>query len=96
VNVADVSPAGIVTADGVVAEAALTARETLNPPIGAMVLRVTVPFEVVEPVTKLGETLTSAKALRATSQTIPPPSSPPNEVVPNRLPEVSMVTPASG
>jgi len=54
VNVALVAPATTVTAAGVEDDELLSLKETVNPPVGAGELIVTVPVELVPPVTLLG------------------------------------------
>jgi hypothetical protein len=54
VKVADVLPAGIVTVDGVVAEATLLDNEMASPPVGAAEVMVTVPVLVLPPLTEVG------------------------------------------
>ena len=54
VNVALVLPLGIVTLAGTLAADELSLSETTTPPLGAVPLNVTVPVEVVPPVTLVG------------------------------------------
>jgi hypothetical protein len=54
VNVVLVAPAGIATLLGTVAAAALLDNVTTAPPLGAGLLRVTVPVEDVPPLTEAG------------------------------------------
>jgi hypothetical protein len=54
VNVAVVNPAATVTLGGVVAELLLSDNMTVTPPLGAGALSVTVPIELVPPVTVVG------------------------------------------
>jgi len=57
-NVAEVCPAGMVTDAGTWAAALLELRVTVVPPAGAGPVRVTVPVELVPPVTVLGVMVT--------------------------------------
>jgi hypothetical protein len=97
-NVTDVLPAGIVTEPGTPAEGELLDSSKVNPPAGAGPLIVTVQLDDVPPVTALGETVTSVKAARAMTQTMPPPFSvpwrPPSTVVPYKFPPASRASPA--
>lgn len=54
VNVALVLPAGTVTVAGVVAEEELSLSETVIPPLGAAPLNVTLPCELLPPLTLVG------------------------------------------
>jgi hypothetical protein len=65
VNVAEVAPAATVTLAGTVAEALLLASETTTPPLGAALVRVTVPVDDVPPVTLVGLTASEASAAAA-------------------------------
>jgi hypothetical protein len=60
-KLADVNPAGIVTEDGTVTAVLLDERLTVVPPVGAALLRSTVPVVVVPPVTVEGETVRPLK-----------------------------------
>jgi hypothetical protein len=58
VKVAVVAPAATVTLAGTVADALLLDKLTAVPPVGAALLRVTVPVEEAPPVTVVGLKLT--------------------------------------
>ena len=62
VNVAELFPAGTLTVARTVAEELLLESFTVIPPVGAAPLRVTVPVELVPPVTEVGVRLTPVKA----------------------------------
>ena len=62
VNVADVLPAVITTDAGRVAEVALLDRLTVNPPVDAAPVRVTVPVAREPPTTLVGLTVIEARA----------------------------------
>jgi len=66
VNVCDVDPAAIVTAAGTMTEGSPLLKETVNPPAGAAEPMVTVPVEVVPPVTAAGTKLRPVKATTVT------------------------------
>jgi hypothetical protein len=61
-KVAVVLPAATVTDTGTMAEALLLASDTETPPVGAAVLKVTVPLTAVPPVMLVGFTLTEESA----------------------------------
>ena len=54
----DDCPAGTVTVAGTWAAGSLELKVTTVPPVGAVPVRVTVPVELVPPVTELGEIVT--------------------------------------
>jgi hypothetical protein len=56
-NVAEDEPAGIETVVGTAAEELLEVRPIVNPPVGAGPSSVTVPVELVPPVTLVGDTV---------------------------------------
>lgn len=60
VNVVDVLPAGTVTLAGTVAAGFPLESVTTAPPLGAAALSVTVPVELVPPVTLVGFSVTEA------------------------------------
>ena len=62
VKVAVVLPAATVTEAGTVAEALLLESETEMPPVGAALLKVTVPVEDTPPTTLVGLTETDERA----------------------------------
>jgi|SRR5271157_4819555 len=62
VKVAVVAPAATVTLAGTVAEALLLPSVTAAPPVGAALLKVTVPVEEAPPVTVVGFKLTEDSA----------------------------------
>jgi hypothetical protein len=76
VNVAEVAPAGMVTVVGTVAAALLEESVTTLPPLGAALLRVTVPTDVLPPTTVEGDkTRPCKRGVRmvkfAASETVP-------------------------
>ena len=60
VKVAVVEPAATVTDAGTVALLEPDARVTVTPPVGAATVRVTVPVELLPPVTEVGLSVTLA------------------------------------
>ena len=68
VNVCDVDPAVIVTAPGTATDGSPLLKETVNPPAGAAEPMVTVPVELVPPVTAAGVKL---RPVTATTVTVP-------------------------
>ncbi len=68
VNVCDVDPAAIVTAAGTVTDGSPLLKETVNPPAGAAAPMVTVPVELVPPVTAAGAKL---RPVTASTVTVP-------------------------
>ena len=62
VNVALVDPAATVTLAGVCAAALLLDNVTIDPPVGAAALSVTVPVELLPPVTLVGLSVTEETA----------------------------------
>ena len=61
VNVAAVLPAATVMLAGTVAAVLLLARVTTNPPVGAAAVKVTVPFDVLPPMSEVGLSATLLK-----------------------------------
>ncbi len=60
-NVAEADPAGTKTVAGAVTLLELDESATVNPPVGAFPVKVTVPVEDDPPITEVGETVTLAK-----------------------------------
>jgi hypothetical protein len=77
VNVREVLPAGTVTLAGTVAAAVLLLeRVTTAPPVGAALLRVTVPLELFPPTTVVGlreteDTVTAGVTVRVAVRVVP-------------------------
>ena len=61
VNVPDVLPAATVAVAGTTAEVLSLLNDTTAPPVGAGLFRVSVPVEVLPPVTLVGFTLTAVR-----------------------------------
>jgi hypothetical protein len=68
VNCAPLVPAGITTVAGTVAKGLLEARLTVNPPPGARPLSLTLPMELVPPVTAVGVRLREARLCARASE----------------------------
>jgi len=71
VNVCDVFVARIVTLAGTVTEGFPLLKETMIPPVGAAWLIVTVPVELVPPVTDAGLKLTETTVIAGTTVALP-------------------------